>query len=329
MFARRPSSFRLRSMLLVAGGLALVGLAPAISAGCASDGPECTRGGDCATGICNAAGRCVPVEEVDGAAVDASTPTADATSTTDGNVPPPDVAIPDGGCVANKDFRILREEIPLQAGLRATFKVARDVDAPIAGTPGPGDTRDWDFSGALASDALALVETQKVSDKWYKDDFKTATYATKLSESSTLLGVFEVSPSALKLLGVVSPEEGISRTNVGYSPAADILVFPLEQGKTWTTNATVSGLVSGFFSTYFEKYESSVDAKGTLKTEIGTFTVLRVRTLLTKTVGALVTTTRSFAWVSECYGTVATATSDSGEPNAEFTHAAEIRRISR
>jgi len=315
-------------MLLVAGGLALVGLAPAVSAGCASDGPECARGSDCTTGICNASGRCVPTDEADGAA-DASTPTPEASVTSDGNVSPPDAIVPDGGCLANKDFRILREEVPLQAGLRATFKVARDVDAPIAGTPGANDTRAWDFSGDLASDALALIETQKVSDKWYKDDFKTATYATKLTEASTLLGVFEVSPSALKLLGVVSPEDGVSRTNVSYSPAADILAFPLEMGKTWTTNATVTGLASGFFSTYTEKYESSVDAKGTLKTPLGTFTVLRVRTLLTKTVGVLVTTTRSFAWVTECYGTVATATSDTNEPNAEFTHAAEIRRIAQ
>ena len=327
MSARRSSS--VRHLLFVAGGLALVALAPAVSAGCATDGPECNKGSDCASGACNASGRCVPGGDTDAAPSDAVAPTPDASTTSDGNVPPPDVIVPDGGCLPNKDFRILREEVPLQAGLRATFKVARNVDAPIAGTPGANDTRAWDFSGELTGDALSLVETQKVSDKWYKDDFKTATYATKLSESSTLLGVFEVSPSALKLLGVVSPDEGTSRTNVAYAPAADILSFPLEMGKAWTTTATVTGLASGFFSTYSEKYDSTVDAKGTLKTPLGTFTVLRVRTLLTKTVGVLVTTTRSFAWVTECYGTVAVATSDANEPNAEFTRASEIRRIAQ
>lgn len=328
MSVRRRSP--VRRTLVIALGLAALAAGPMIEAGCATSGPECTRGSDCATGTCNAAGRCVPGEELDG-----STPDGGTQGDADGAVSPvtdgavPDVIVPDGGCIPNKDFRILRDEVPLAAGLRATFKVARDVDVSTAGTPGPNDTRDWDFSGDLTGDVTTLVETQKISDKWFKNDFATATYATKLSETSTLLGVFEITPSALKLRGVVSPEDGISRTNVSYSPPVDVLAFPLEPQKTWTTNASVSGLVNGFFTAYSEKYDSQVDAKGTLKTPLGTFTVLRVRTTLTKTVGVLVTTIRSFAWVSECYGTVATATSDDNETNAEFTRASEIRRIAR
>lgn len=322
MFARSS-----KPAALVACALALASLFPALSAGCASDGPECTRGSDCATGACNASGRCVPSLETDAATDSSVAPTdastgSDATSTPD--VAPPPV---DGGCLPNKDFIITRAEVPLQAGLRATYKVARDATISTAGTPGPGDTRTWDFSAELPGDALTLVETQKLDDKWYKDDFKTATYVTKLSEGSTLLGVFEVAPSALKLQGVVSPDNGTTKTNVAYSPSVDVLAFPLEMGKTFTTTATISGTVSGFFSTYSEKYDSKVDAKGTLKTPLGTFTVLRVQTVLTKTVGFLVTTTRSFAWVTECYGTVATATAKDNETNVEFTQSAEVRRI--
>jgi hypothetical protein len=321
MFARSS-----KPAALVACALALASLFPALSAGCASDGPECTRGSDCATGACNASGRCVPSLEAD-AATDSSVVT-DASTGTDATSNP-DVAPPpiDGGCLPNKDFVITRAEVPLQAGLRATYKTARNATISTAGTPGAGDTRVWDFSADLPGDALTLVETQKLDDKWYKDDFKTATYVTKLSESSTLLGVFEVAPSALKLQGVVSPDNGVTKTNVAYSPSVDVLAFPLEMGKTFTTTATVSGTVSGFFSTYSEKYESKVDAKGTLKTPLGTFTVLRVQTLLTKTVGVLVTTTRTFAWVTECYGTVATASSKDNEANVEFTQSAEVRRI--
>lgn len=320
----RPS-FSVRRTILLLGALALVGVVPAAS-GCATSGPECARGSDCATGACNANGRCVPAEELDASVVDAQ-PSEDASTTSDGG-PPPDVVVPDGGCLPNKDFRILRDEVPLMAGLRATFLVARNVDVSTAGTPGANDTRTWDFSGDLTGDTRSLVETQKITDKWFAADFKTASYATKLSESTTLLGVFEITPSALKLRGVVSPEEGATRTNVAYTPPPDILAFPLEPGKTWTTNATVSGLVSGVFLTYTEKYDSTVDAKGTLKTPLGTFTVLRVKTTLTKTVGVLVTTIRSFAWVTECYGTVATATSSDNETNAEFTRSSELKRIS-
>lgn len=321
-------SISVRRAAFVAGALGLLSFVSVsvASSGCASDGPECTRGSDCATGACNATGRCVPSDEVDAAKVDgALEPGTDGSTATDTDADAN--ARRDGGCLPNKDFRILRDEVPLAAGLRATYKVARDVDIATAGTPGPNDTRSWDFAGDLRGDTLSLVETQKVDDKWYKDDFKTASYATKLSESSTLLGVFQISPSALKLQGVVSPADGVQRTNVTYTPAADILVFPLEPGKTWTTNATVSGMVNGIFSSYTEKYDSIVDAKGTLKAPLGTFTVLRVRTTLTKTVGVFVTTIRSFAWVTECYGTIATASSADNEPNAEFTRSSEVRRI--
>jgi hypothetical protein len=87
-------------------------------------------------------------------------------------------------------------------------------------------------------------------------------------------------------------------------------------------------MAQGFFANYTEKYESQIDAAGTLKTPLGTFDVLRVRVLLTRTVGLLVTKLRTFAFVTECYGTIATVTSTENESDVEFTRAAEIRRIS-
>jgi hypothetical protein len=89
----------------------------------------------------------------------------------------------------------------------------------------------------------------------------------------------------------------------------------------------VSGVAEGYPDLYTEKYESVVDANGTLETPLGTFDVLRVRVLLTRTIGIVVTTVRTFAFVTECYGTVATVTSEDNEADVEFTHALEIRRI--
>jgi hypothetical protein len=44
-------------------------------------------------------------------------------------------------------------------------------------------------------------------------------------------------------------------------------------------------------------------------------------------VGALVTTPHSFAFVAECFGTVASVTSQSYEPLDDFTNAAEVTRL--
>jgi hypothetical protein len=188
------------------------------------------------------------------------------------------------------------------------------------------------LSGALASDVSVLVETQALAGKWYAPKFPGATYASKLSQSSDLIGVFETSPGALLLRGVVSPTEtAATKTELTNAPPVAILTFPLQMGATWNTDTKVSGTAQGvaLFGTYDEKYESKVDAAGELKTPLGTFEVLRVQVLLRRTIGILPTTTlRTFAFVTECYGTIATVTSAENEANVEFTRAAEIRRIS-
>ena len=93
------------------------------------------------------------------------------------------------------------------------------------------------------------------------------------------------------------------------------------------TDSTVSGLATGIYSYYFEDYESQVDAHGELDTPFGTFEVLRVRVVLTRTVGMLVTELRTFAFVSECFGTVANIHSHENEHDQEFTQADEVWRL--
>ncbi len=312
--------------------LALVAavLQAALTLACASEGPECRVGADCASGSCNAEGRCVPAPQrdaqADALAADAAPPPADGPAP-DGPTPPE--AGP--GCTPNKDGRITRDEVPLAAGLRATFVVALDADVSTAGTPRGDGTRSWDFSAALPGDRLSLLETQKLDDKWYRASFPGATYAARLGAGSELLGVFEVGAGAVKLRGVASPADGLSKTLLTYAPPVDVLAFPLEPAKAWSVTSSVSGTASGvaLFGNYTEKYDSQVDAKGELKTPLGTFAVLRVKTTLTRTVGLLLPVTlRTFAFVTECYGTIATVTSNNDEPNVEFTRAKEVQRIS-
>lgn len=305
---------------------AFVALALAVACG-DSEARECRVGADCASGMCTAEGTCAAPPgssgEVPGGGDSGSNATDAADS--DGGASSGDASLP--GCTPNKDGVITRAEVPIQAGLRATFRVAGDVDVDTAGTPGANGTRTWDFSGALANDANVIIETMALTDKWYAPKYSGATYASKLRSSSDLVGVFETAPATLALRGVVSPEDGLYRTELAYDPSVSVLSFPLKVDDTWTSDTNVSGVAEGYPVTYTEKYESVVDAKGTLKTPLGTFDVLRVRVLLTRTIGFAVTKVRTFAFVTECYGTVATVASEDNEGDVEFTHALEIRRI--
>lgn len=321
---------RLSNLKIFAAGSALL---VAVLAACATDSTrECRIGADCASGVCGADGQCIAEGDVPGG--DAAG--TDANTGSDGNVPPSDAsrdsALP--GCTPNKDGTITREEVPVAAGLQATYKIATDAQVSTAGTAGAGGRRVWDFSAPLANDSTVIVETLPLKGKWYESKYAGATYASKLSQSSDLLGVFETAPGALLLRGVVSPTDAATtKTELTDTPAVAVLKFPLTMGASWTTATKVGGVAAGFtlLTTYDESYVSKVDAVGDLKTPLGTFDVQRVQVVLARVVGvapfATTTVVRTYAFVTECYGTIATVTSSDNEANAEFTTAAEIRRI--
>lgn len=306
----------------------------AIAGGCADGGMErCRVGADCASGVCRSDGRCAmpsgdggvdPGLDADGI-VDASQPDDDGATPMDAS------AGADGGarvCSANGDGTITRAESPLRAGLHATFRVATDATISTAGTDRGDGTRAWDLSGALAGDTDVRRDLTPIGAAWYADEFPGAGWVARLSEREELLGVFEITDGALLLRGVVSPEDGLYRTRLTYDPAVAVLRFPLREGDTWTTESTVSGQALGVVSFYTETYTSTVDASGELRTPFGAFDVLRVRTVLDRLVGALPTRIRSYAFVSECFGTVATIASRDNETQVEFTRAAEVSRLS-
>jgi hypothetical protein len=320
-------------------GLHLFGLAGALVVGlvaaCSSDPARaCRVGADCASGVCGSDGVCAGDGGTDG--LDGSSGNDGSLSdggTTDGSGG--DSSLP--GCVPNKDGIITRAEVPIAAGLHATYKIAAsdagDVPVNLVGTTLAGGKRAWDFTAPLAGDATVVVETQPLVGKWYAPDYAGATYASKLSERYDLIGVFETTPDAILLRGVVSPSGTTSKTELTNTPPVPALKFPLQAGAKWNTATKVGGTAAALggvlVTTYDEVYTSEVDAAGELKTPLGTFDVLRVKTVLVRTIGFLPSTTvRTFAFVTECYGTVATVTSADNETTAEFTKAVEIRRIS-
>ncbi len=291
----------------------------------------CSVGADCPSGACSAQGVCLPVDAggddamTSDDAADTGAPTDTAT-----DVPPGDTA--SSGCTPNGNFVITPAELPLGPGLKATYKVATNVTIDTAGAAQADGTRVWDLTGALSGDKDVLLETSSPSGTWWASSFPTAKYAVPLSSTSDLLGVFSLDASALSLLGIVSPTDtpATSKTIVTYATPVPMTKFNLALGSSWSATSTVSGTYQGLPGYYYtEAYQVKVDAKGQMKTPFGTFPVLRVSTLLTKTLGVLVTLTRTDGWMAECFGTVALAASSAGtvDPGADFTSAAEVRRL--
>lgn len=301
----------------------------------------CTSGADCASGVCGGDGTCVGTggtggsqggtggsqggeggsEEGGSGGVGGSV--AGANSGGGGTTG-------EGGskiCSPNDDGVITREETPLIAGATAKYLLAQDAPVDTAGKGTDAKEKSWDFSGSLANDHSTLIETQTLEGRWFAPKFLGASYAMRLSDSEDLLGIFEVTGNSLLLRGVASPTDGLTRTELTYTPPVTVLSFPMKLGSSWTTQSTVSGLLSGVVSTYFENYQSKIDMAGKVKTPFGEFPAMRINLLLTRTVGALVTTKRTFVFSSECYGTVAKVVSADNELKPEFSQAAELSRL--
>lgn len=283
--------------------------------GCGDDGASrtCVTDTDCASGLCLRDGTCAPLDGPDGGVQ------ADAMAGGDGG---------SASCTPNHDGTLMASELPLVPGRTATFRVALDTAVDTAGTALGNGTRQWSLDGPLSGDTNVGATLLAIDGTWFAASFATATYATKLSETEDLLGVFSLRDTGLYLVGVVSPAGGLTRTELSYEPPVAVLPLPMSDTSNWTTSTTVSGLAQGIAAYYTESYQSRVDAHGTLTTPYGEFPVRRVRIELSRTVGLLVTSRVSFAFVAECYGTVASIVSKDYDTGIELTEAAEVRRLS-
>jgi len=275
-----------------------------------SSGTPCTEDEQCPSQFCRADGTCAPAE------IDAPLG------------PDAPIDAPSGVCSPDHDGTISLAELPLTAGKMATFRVALDATFDTAGTAGTAGMRRWDLTAQLAMDSDRPLALLSPTGMWWAPTFPTASYAAVLSAESDLLGVFKVDATQLQLLGVVSPEAGTFRTELAYDPPVKILALPVASAATWVTTSAVSGTAQGVFASYTERYASLVDLVGTMKTPYGEFPVVRVATDLTRSsLGATILTKRSFAWIAECFGSIATVQSQDNEPSAEFSDPAEVRRL--
>jgi len=139
------------------------------------------------------------------------------------------------------------------------------------------------------------------------------------------------------------------------------VAYPVQTGATWTSAGILEGDYDGDYyhcdslggmacepypnCCIKHVYTSTADKVGKVVTPLGTFDVVRIKnvvdfyvylcfvwgngtTCATGVLGAVpFKTLRSYAFVSECFGTVASIVAQDGETEEEFTTAAEVRRL--
>lgn len=320
------------------GLISLVACATAFAACTSSSDRACTVGAECASGVCRGDGTCAPLAGDGGVGADGGVSTGDGGGTAQDGAPSDGGAATDApvqtdgsaACLPNHDGTILRGEVPLGPGLHAKYLVAQGAAVSTGGVSQADGSRVWDLTVAFAGDHALLVETLAPTGQWFAAEYPAASYTARLTDSQDLLGVFQTTSSAISLLGAVSPSPGAGATDLPNSAPVPSLSFPMKMGSSWTATVTVNGKVSGVPTLYSDAYESSVDAHGLMKTPYADFQVLRVNTKLTRSVGGVPSLIlRTFSFVAECAGPVATMLSQNNEQAVEFTTAAEVQRLSK
>ena len=309
--------------LLLAG---LVACGPVATQTCRDDS-EC-QGGACVNGRCRPiAGPDGGESARDGSAVGDAAIASDLARApnVDGGVDATSLdAAP--GCRFNGNGAIEREEAFFLIGLGALYVTG------AAGATVPVDLKAkngvWDFSAPVANERKLFDQLVDPRGAWWEKSFPKATHAQRLDDTQAVLGVYQATNDSLLLLGVVSEQGGLSRTELSYNPPVPVLKFPLAVYQAWAETSTVSGVAMGIGFVATEKYEFLVDGRGMTKVPAGAFDALRMRLHYTQTYGLLTTKRTSFLYIAECYGAVARVRSRDNEMSDDFTMASEYRRLS-
>ncbi len=309
----------------------LVGLA---LSGCSEDAGLCTRSSDCPAGQICADGICTPDGKTDGPLSDGVADLRLDAGPTEAWIP--DYATVDGDagqvCTPNNNGKVERDEMVLTVPSKVTVTLGTNLVLDLAGTQSGGVT-SWDLSGAASDDKDVEMKVEALPT-WTASKFLAATYASRLTANFgyftkvDLLGVFQVSATALKLMGAASDKA--NHTRVTYGTPLDALRFPVVKGDHYKTSSSMTG-----FSDYTipvantESYEIDVLESGKLKLLSGLTLdalLVRVRQEVWLTLNPLLKTkTTVFLFVAECYGTVARVIADKDPGTALKTVTAKER----
>jgi hypothetical protein len=294
-----------------------------VTLGCNDDSDLCTRSEECPAGQICADGICTPVVRQDGGKHDLGFDSG--SDLTPDHPPPADLLVPDGLdggpiCKGNGNGQIERDEMIFTVPSKVTVVLGTNLQVDLKGSF-DGLNTIWDLTGSAADDHKEDLLVENVP-AWIASEFPTATYSSKLMgdygffTSVNLMGVFEVKPTALQLIGAVSDTK--NHTKFSYDKPLDTLRFPIVVKDSYTTSATVTGYTEYTVPAWMnEEYTIDVLAKGKVKL-IPQFSLpallVRVRQEAYPIANPfLTTTTTAFLFVAECYGTVARIVAD-GDP---------------
>jgi hypothetical protein len=296
-----------------------------IGAGCDALTAGCRDDPDCPGGAC-VAGQCRPLAGVD---------LANAAPSDLGSIAPSDLTlvIPDGwspdslaaSCTFNGDGVIQRSEAPFIPGLGALFAVNPSGSTVAVNLQPTGGV--WDFTAPVAGEGKVFDQLASPGGTWWAADFPTATHAEILEDGQPEWGVYRATDSALQLLGIVSAQGGLQKTELTYATPIDVLRFPLSTSSQWTSESDVTGYAEGVLYAGHDTYSFVVDQRGTTKVPAAQFDTLRMRINYTQTYGFLTTTSITYLHLAECYGAVARIRSQDNETSNDFSTAAEYRRL--
>lgn len=265
---------------------------------------------------------------------DAGSP-VDASSADAGEAPPADAG-PGGLCTPVHDGVLTSAELPVVIGVGIRYLSAGSEDSPVpvdlAGTAGNDGVTEWHFESALPGDEQLVMEALPPEGHWFSDEFEQVTYVAALDRDAQTLGAFRRTDDAVLLLGVASADEGY--TLLRYDPPVTVLSLPMAAGDEFEVETEVSGTFEG--NPYYlatDTYETVVDGAGRVVTNAGAFDVLRVRVHQTVRIPILVYPFElvyeswRYTFLTPCLGQVAYVASVLDETEAEFTEAAEVRRV--
>jgi hypothetical protein len=292
-----------------------------LTSGCEEDAAICTRDDQCLDGQHCADGRCTSPIKTDSIIRDSlqgidvrGDQRSESVSFQDG------VSMDSGAqCMPNNDDRLIRDEMPVAVGARVTFSVGTNLKVDLAGTTANG-RRTWNLTQD-AADEHPVISVLEPVPAWAAPSFPAATYASLMDETLGSYGVFQISPGALQLEGVVSMQANL--TKLIYSQPVDLFRFPLQQGDAFVTEANVNGALNWVPLWLHEEYQVQVLAVGTLQLQQLSWPTLLVKVRLVQTPAnpLLATTKVSFFFLSECYGVIGRvlAAEDPPEPLGSVT----------
>lgn len=235
-------------------------------------------------------------------------------------------------CVPNLDGMIDAEELLPAVGVPVTFAVSpagasRRVDQ--AGATDASGRLVWDWSDGAADDEGLTVSAARIEGRWYAAEFPAEAFALPFDASGNVDAIYTHDAGALRLHGLASRRE-TPTTLLRYDTPIEVTRFPVVAGDRYVSEGRIrDGLFRGLPYAGRDTYTVEVVDTGRLLLPDLTFSqahLVQTEVVLAPAVGEP-TTQRQSSWLFECFGEVARATSQPGETRANFTDAAEVRRM--